>query len=583
MKRTTLAVGAVALASVSSLWGSYTWTISRDLNTASWSSGFQVTGGLARYSYSSYTGAGSPTGCGQMIRISTGYPGTTAAQMVLRMPGSLGGATFSAYAGAQPPGLYDPGPLGQYYKATITTSSVILYYNDATAGLIQVGSAAITPHDNMVLLLVAGGPQTAVYVDGILKVTDSGHIIYPSPAASGVGACNTPSGYLITHIDIGPPDFASPNAVPSASIGVSSFTNHIDLTWPAASDDSTGMGVQHYEVWRGGVLLSSTTGLTYSDTTVNPSTPYSYTLKVVDYFFNQATTAFSTRSQGYSSSPPYPSSAPEGRRVGVRTTGAYWGASGENIDVRSGNLSFSLPLLTLKGRAGFGASFSLSYNSQNWRNDSGGNWEFDGDVGYGFGWRLLAGSITPVWNAGGMTASYFLFMDSTGAEYRLDQNNSNVWSSKDSAYVYFDANTNILHFRNGTYWYFGCVSGEVADAGVMYPTLMQDTHGNQITITYNQGSGASWANSSARIATITDVRSAPSPTYTFAYNNNYPAAPDRASPIPSQPARYSRRRICSVRRWRRPLTARHLEQRPFSVPLLFSMVHSVLSTTDRAS
>jgi hypothetical protein len=128
-------------------------------------------------------------------------------------------------------------------------------------------------------------------------------------------------------------------------------------------------------------------------------------------------------------------------------------------------------MLTLKGRAGFGANFSLSYNSQNWRNDSGGDWEFDGDVGYGFGWRLLAGSITPVWNSGGMTASYFLFMDSTGAEYRLDQNNSNVWSSKDSVYVYFDANTDILHFRNGTYWYFGCVSEEVADAGVMYPTL----------------------------------------------------------------------------------------------------------------
>ena len=34
---------------------------------------------------------------------------------------------------------------------------------------------------------------------------------------------------------------------------------------------------------------------------------------------------------------PLPSATPEGRRVGVRSRGAYWGASPENIDVLSGN------------------------------------------------------------------------------------------------------------------------------------------------------------------------------------------------------------------------------------------------------
>ena len=61
-----------------------------------------------------------------------------------------------------------------------------------------------------------------------------------------------------------------------------------------------------------------------------------------------------------------------------------------------------------------------------------------------------------------------------------------------------------------------------ADLGVMYPTLMQDSHaGNQITIAYKQSSGASWVNSSARIASITDVRSTTPgvPTYGFNYNN----------------------------------------------------------------
>src|SRR4029077_12962090 len=122
--------------------------------------------------------------------------------------------------------------------------------------------------------------------------------------------------------------------------------------------------------------------------------------------------------------------------------------------------------------------------------------------GYGFGWRLQAGSITAAWNPGGLTANHFLFMDSTGAEYLLDQNTTNVWSATASTYVYFDANTSTLHFRDGKFWFFGCVSASTeADSGTMYPTLMQDTNGNQITIAYKQATGSTWTNSSARIYT----------------------------------------------------------------------------------
>src|SRR5262249_25148686 len=135
----------------------------------------------------------------------------------------------------------------------------------------------------------------------------------------------------------------------------------------------------------------------------------------------------------------WPSSTPEGRRIGVRPTGAYWGAGSENIDVLSGNLNFTLPLLSAQSRSGWSAGFALNYNSQNWRYDpslSIPNWNYGADVGYGYGWRLMAGSITPVFSDPN-TLSYYLFTDSTGAQYRLDQPNGNVWSSKESAYVFF--------------------------------------------------------------------------------------------------------------------------------------------------
>jgi hypothetical protein len=40
----------------------------------------------------------------------------------------------------------------------------------------------------------------------------------------------------------------------------------------------------------------------------------------------------------------------------------------------------------------------------------------------------------------------------------------------------------------------------------MYPTLLQDSNGNQIFIRYQPGVGLTWADSSARIREIEDVR-----------------------------------------------------------------------------
>jgi hypothetical protein len=48
-----------------------------------------------------------------------------------------------------------------------------------------------------------------------------------------------------------------------------------------------------------------------------------------------------------------------------------------------GNLNFSIPLLKVKGR-GWTVTFNLSYNSQNWRQDSGGTWN----------WTVTADSAT---------------------------------------------------------------------------------------------------------------------------------------------------------------------------------------------
>ena len=55
-----------------------------------------------------------------------------------------------------------------------------------------------------------------------------------------------------------------------------------------------------------------------------------------------------------------------------------------------------MPLVKAMGHGGWSVGFNLTYNSQNWRQDPGGTWQLGEDVGYGYGWKLLAGSLLPL-------------------------------------------------------------------------------------------------------------------------------------------------------------------------------------------
>ncbi|MGD1097715.1 MAG: hypothetical protein ABSB35_37725 [Bryobacteraceae bacterium] len=425
------------------------------------------------------------------------------------------------------------------------TGYIYLYrsWTDITWGTpyrLQLAGGTIAVNDGMQMRAIAKpisgyGVQIFVYINNVQVM----YYYDPSPPGCGAptwinpgngqfgfGVSYATGGTLVSEADLGNIDTIAPNPVSASSIGVSTTTNQVAIQWAATTDDPNGTGIYEYALTRNGQFIGSTTGLSYTDTAgISPSSTYNYTIVAYDFHGNYAVTPFTAVTPGIGTNPPFPSVTPEGRRVGVRPTAAYWGSGSENIDVMSGNLNFTLPLLKAQGRGGWGVGFNLAYNSQLWKQDSGGMWLFDGDVGYGIGWKLQAGSITPVWNPGNMSTAYYLYTDSTGAEYNLGQNNGNVWSSQESVYVYFDANTDILHFRDGSFWYFGCVSapGE-ADQGVMHPTIMEDTNGNQILIRYMQSPGANWPESSARITQIEDVRATNQgssyASYGFTYNSD---------------------------------------------------------------
>ena len=300
-------------------------------------------------------------------------------------------------------------------------------------------------------------------------------------------------------VELGPIDAVPPLAISSQSISTSEFPNFVDFQWQGASDNANGIGVAYYKIQRTGLSAQTIKTAEFTDATVAASTTYTYTLYAIDYHMNISPgTAITVTTP--------PAGAIDPRRVGVRSTGSYWGAGGEQIDLLSGNLNFSLPLVAPRGRTGWTIPVGLSYNSQMWRQDPGGVWKLGKDVGYGFGWKLQLGSITPYWSDP-YTIHHYTFTDSSGAEYRLDVNTSGVWTSKDGIYLSYDSNSYRLYFPNGTFWTMGCQSvGTEQDSGTRYPTLIEDSNGNQVMVLYKYGLGYGWVNSCARIWRIVDVR-----------------------------------------------------------------------------
>ena len=130
------------------------------------------------------------------------------------------------------------------------------------------------------------------------------------------------------------------------------------------------------------------------------------------------------------------------RRVGTRPNGAYWVGGAELIDVLSGNLNYSQPLLTAGGR-GVNVRFLISYNSQLWERDNPKVLSYGIDTGYGYGWRVQLGSIIPQYSVKNITG--YTFISDTGAEFPLTLSRG-VWASLQGLFISYDPSKRKLQF-----------------------------------------------------------------------------------------------------------------------------------------
>ncbi len=402
-----------------------------------------------------------------------------------------------------------------YYEVKLE-GGTLQFWKVVNNSFTLLASLGVVPHEGMFIRVVARDNLFLVSTDTLLRL-----VIFDNDLPAGQPGFGGTGEVVLSQVDLGPLDTAPPSPVARATIRTSSAPSCLDLAWQPPPDDPNGSGVQRYHVWRGTtpndlIQIAVTYSAGMADCGVSPGTSYTYRLEAIDYHNNP--------------SPPtdFPVATPDAaqidpRRIGVHALGAHWGeapSGSERIDMRSRNLNYSLPLVRAMARNGWGVTFGLSYNSQNWRQDAGGVWNLGYDIGYGYGWRVLAGAVTPYWEFWN-GIRYYIYTDSTGTEYRLDQNNGNVWTTREGLYVSFDANSNTLYFNDGTRWVMGAMSaGTEPDAGTMYPTIMQDSNGNRIYVRYAAGRGTNWPDSSGRITGIEDVRTpvAGGATFSFGYS-----------------------------------------------------------------
>lgn len=435
---------------------------------------------------------------------------------------SASGGTYVQYLRATYDAVSGPVSAGTYYAVELQNPTVggptwpatLSVYKRVGGVVSLLGTTQVTCQDGMPMRSVIRGQQLIVYSSGhwLFTFTDSSI----STGKPGIGVRGAPSSNKISRADLGPLDRIAPEAVNAQSVATSVQPSIVDFQWQGVLDDANGTGVIFYEIQRNGSLFMQSRYTEFTDPTVSPSTNYNYTIAAVDYHGGVSTLL------GVNVTTPATGTI-DPRRTGFGTTGIYWGGMGEEIDLMSGNLNFSLPLITAHGRGGAKLPLGLSYNSQQWRNDAGGLWKLGRDVGHGFGWKLQVGSLAAQFSDY-WTLHHWTFTDATGAEYRLDVDNGNyIWTSREGIYLRYDANWMKLYFPDGSFWVMDARStGAEEDAGMIYPSVVQGSNGNLIRLRYQAGNGVAWENSSARIKEVEDVRAvlvgSTYRTYTFGYS-----------------------------------------------------------------
>lgn len=175
----------------------------------------------------------------------------------------------------------------------------------------------------------------------------------------------TPTSTLTPTSTPVPSDTSSPSTPTGLTITSVSY-NQVNLNWTASTDN---VGVVGYWVIRNGVTISSSTTTSFSDSTVNPATNYTYQVVAFDAMGNSSSASTSTSV----TTPPAPDTQPPtaptnliASAVSSSQINLSWNPSSDNIgvtgyDVYRDNVKITTVNTTSFGDTGLSAATAYTY------------------------------------------------------------------------------------------------------------------------------------------------------------------------------------------------------------------------------
>lgn len=157
--------------------------------------------------------------------------------------------------------------------------------------------------------------------------------------ATDNGNATTTSAAVSVTVNTGTVPDTVPPSVPAGLRSTSKTASSITLAWNASTDNSGGSGVAGYDVYRNGQPVGSPTGTGYTDSGLQASTTYSYTVRARDNAGNAS---------AQSGAIQVATNPNDGGGGGKNVVGYFvqWGIYGRNYQVKNIDTSGSAAKLT---------------------------------------------------------------------------------------------------------------------------------------------------------------------------------------------------------------------------------------------
>ncbi len=250
-------------------------TVSNSQIDLSWSAATDDTGVTG---YNIYRGGSLLTSTTATSYSDTGLTGSTTYTYTVSAydaAGNEGAQSSSASATTSAdPDTTAPSQVTGLTATAVSTSQIDLSWSAATD---NVGVTGYNIYRGGSLLTTT--TSTSYSDTGLNSGTTYSYTVSAYDAAGNEGAQSSSASATTNSI----PDTTAPSQVTGLTATTVS-SSQIDLSWSAATDN---VGVTGYNIYRGGVFLTSTTSTSFSDTGLTESTTYSYTVTAYDAAGNE--------------------------------------------------------------------------------------------------------------------------------------------------------------------------------------------------------------------------------------------------------------------------------------------------------